>query len=421
MFWKPIGVLLLMCCFVSCDPTEGSFGEDGDFMEVMLELDGRTWLNNLAGSKKRNPEFQLALREMSNEPTEDFVSRFAVSWRNNRIEGQRLSAIFSNRRYGDLFDLDDSDEQIIETLKMEHSKAMDMTKAILKRRLEQFDIDQFEVVALPGDGLLRVRLSGVEDKRYVRRLLRTTGELRIAETMENYEAFEYFNALNDLLAKPEQVTVVDTSALSWLNDTLDVIEPEEQPSPLFEKVKPAVATQLSGEMTWQEGCVIGYVHLPDTAVVNEMLARGRDIFPSTLQVLWGAKENHQGFVELYAVQVNVAGDEVSGGDIIDAYAYPGEFGGTTVRFDLNSRGTEAFADLTRSNIGKPVAIIVDDQVLSAPHVMDEIPGGSVEIALPTDDIEEAENLSRILKTGSFPAPVRIVDETTYLNGQPMRL
>ncbi len=380
-------------------------------------------------------------REMQNTSTEDFITLLGRAFENIDPNG-RLAAIFATIELRDKVNFNSTNSEVLSVLKIETESAIDNTFNILRSRIDRFGVTQPNIQKLETQGRILVELPGVKDPERVKKLLQGTANLEFWETYENPEVYSFLLEANSRIKEIEEAERVlrgnevipgertqvaetetteppaDDSLLDLLGkqDTTDTREltPDRLAFdfPLFNVLSPNTTPdgQLMG------GSVIGLAQARDTAKVNRYLnmPQVRQIFPRDLRFYWGVKppryDKTGTLHELHAIKVTSRdGRPAIDGDVItDARAEFGQSQATAeVTMAMNSEGARIWARLTRDNVGRAIAIVLDDFVYSAPRVNQEITGGRSQI---TGDfsIAEAQDLANILKSGRLPAPARII-------------
>lgn len=436
--------------YKKCQAREINLGLDlKGGMNVMLEVstvDVVKALANYTNDETFNKAIDMALAEQKQTTNKDFVSLFYDAIVSIKPD-VRLAGYFSSQLTGTT--LNDNNETILAKLKEETSSAYDRTYEILRKRIDKFGVAQPTIQRLQASERILVELPGVKDPQRVRKLLKGTAQLEFwatfsgdmekdSKALSDYQRVAgYLNATDEYLATHhmEQATAEADSAVVAENaevaDSAEVAPVEEaapaaaQPNanqgidadehPLFalsamqnpkHPVYPPVVFQASEA---------------DTAAVNRMLAQGvaaGKINAREVKYLWSAKPIEEGsnVFDLYAIKIedydkntNMPKAKLDGSVITDARQDFSSNEGNEISMTMNSEGAHAWKNITGANVGKCVAIVLDDQVYSAPRVNGEIAGGRSSI---TGDftLEEAKDLANILKSGKLPAPAKIVQE-----------
>ncbi len=415
-----------------------------------------------------NEEFRKAIdlaKERQASSQDNFITLFDNAYSEVAPNG-KLAAIFHSRDNKDKFPRDASNEQIIETLRLEAQAAIDNTERILRTRIDKFGVTQPTIQKQQYSGRILVELPGVKDKDRVRKVLQSTANLEFWEVYKNEEIYPILNRVNEAVSRAKypglidelnnRLASADSAANAAANDTTAVTEADtaatdddleallegsdsadtEDPfaqaqneitdaeskkaNPLFSVLSPAVFQGQNGQMQLQQGCIVGYAKVSDTAEVNQVLkhAAAKKILPRDLKLMWAAKATPENLVTLNAIKVTTRDGEapLDGSVIVDARQDFDFKGDVEVSMQMNGEGAGIWADLTRKNVGNPIAIVLDNSVQSAPFVQGEIPNGQSSISMGSgatraEQIRDAEDLANILKAGALPAPASIVDES----------
>ena len=349
-----------------------------------------------------------------------------------------LAAIFNTTVLKDKVNFNSTNAEVLNVLRDETEAAISNSFQILRTRIDRFGVAQPNIQRLGNTGRILVELPGIKDSERVRKLLQGTANLEFWETYDNTEIQQYLieaNAkikeINDLkeaeggetVAEQAEETKVETAESNSLIDKLatdttateDVTSADEMVKnyPLFAVLNPIY--MQDGRP--RPGAAVGYAHFKDTAAVNAMLNEPlvKALFPRNLKLLWGVKsiDDAGNFFELIAIKVTSRdGQPALSGDVVtdasDEYAQGR--GVSEVSMSMNAEGARKWARITKENIGKSVAIVLDNYVYSYPTVQTEIKGGRSSIT-GNFTVAEAKDLANILKSGKMPAPARIEQET----------
>ncbi len=413
-------------------------------MSAILQVSLKDLLINLAGPNKNNPQFRKALEEaekMERNSEANFVELFISAW--NKVNGNaRMAPIFATRQNQGVIEPDYTNDRVAEILREQAKDAIDRTYDILYARIDQFGVVSPYIAKLENSDRIIVELPGVDNPARARRLLQAPADLSFWETYKTKEIVNYLieadRVVRDIMGLEDTVSSNDSLAI---NVESPVIE-EETPDSLLgtsdsfdfdnmETETPAADTGASLDFeeakkqnpllillnfseNLYETPFVGYVRTQDTAEVNHYLRMEevKAALPPDLLLLWDAKPAENGYWRLYAIKKNPLDDEppLSGDVIVDARQDFDEFGRPDITMVMNSRGTQIWADLTASNIGREIAIVLDGKVYSAPTVQGEIRGGISQIS-GNFTVTEAKDLANILKAGKLPAPARILQES----------
>ncbi|MCW5900647.1 MAG: protein translocase subunit SecDF [Flavobacteriales bacterium] len=446
---------LLGYTYAECKEKEINLGLDlKGGMAVTLEVDIPELVVNLSESSD-DANFRTAVdnaRRRMRQGDADFITLFGEEY--TKLPGRApLSAIFYTPERKDMFDREGSDDDYLQALRREAEAALSNTERILRTRIDKFGVAQPSIQKQQFSGRIQIELPGVKDKERVRKVLQSTANLEFWEVHDNEEIYAYLDQANSRLAErmgvapanqdsipageeAETVTTdgtteeapidtVDTVQAEAASDTLDVNDYARR-NPLFAVLTPAVFQTQAGGFSLARGAVVGNARLSDTAQVNRYLAMPEvvGVLPPDVKLAWAAKAEAvqmQGggsaqLLNLYALRVPRGGKpKLDGSSIVNAAQDFNMKGDVEVVMQMNPEGAQIWKLMTGENVGKAIAIVLDELVYSAPIVQGEIAGGRSSISLGTGDlnkqIQEAEDLANILKAGALPAPARIIDET----------
>ena len=436
-----------------CREMEISLGLDlKGGMNVVLELNVADVIRSLSNNNQDenfNKALDLAYARQATSQ-KDFIDLFAEEYK-NLDNGARLSAIFSTFELKDKITPQSTDAQFVSVLKDELKSAIDNSFNVLRTRIDRFGVVSPNIQRLETAGRILVELPGVKEPERVRKLLQGSANLEFWETYQLPEVYQQLVAADNVLAtvlkehndeaavtETETVsaegtettateTVTDNAAATSEADSLlqqiAQDKPEAQANQSMEefaKQHPLFAllqiNQYNGQLG--RGAAVGVANVRDIPKINEYLAmkQVKDVLPRNLSLKWGVKaiDEKEQFFELYAIKVtNRDGTPALGGDVVtDANADFVQQAGRSeqqVSMAMNAEGAKAWARLTKENIGKAIAIVLDDMVYSAPNVNDEITGGRSQITGHFTP-EEAKDLANVLKSGKMAASVHIVQE-----------
>lgn len=394
-------------------------------MSVTLEVSLPDLIISLSDYSE-NPDFRAAIaaaKEAQRSDNRDYVSLFGDAW---KAQGSSVDLwrIFHNMEYKDLFPANSSDDDIIDLLRKEAEAALDNTENIIRKRIDQFGVAQPNVQKLSFSGRILVELPGVDDRDRVRQQLKATANLEFWETYNNDEIFDKISAANDALARtisPEIFAKSQAIAEQRANAASDsvavdslTIEEQRLRNPLFAVMQP----QLQ-----QRSPIVGYALVSDTASFNALLKvnEAKMALGENLKLMWQAKPEGQ-VAELYAVRDESGRGKakLGGKNIVDAGVGYDQIGDVIVNMTMDAEGTTAWARMTEAAAAdgqRPVAVVLDSKVYSAPSVRVAITNGRSQISFGSGQstekkFNEATDLAGLLKAGSLPAPARIVDEVS---------
>ncbi len=416
-------------------------------MNVTLEVSIpdllRTMANNSTDSTF-NKALQIASQQQNNSQT-DFVDLFYNAFKSINPQARLASPAIFGHKSQDMIKGSMTNDEVIAILKKEENTAIDRTFEVLTARIDNFGLTQPNIQKLEGSNRILIELPGMQDPERVQKLLEATAKLEFYETYNVQEIFNNLDRFNKQLSKiaklKKTTTTVDTTAtvnpvvdtktdtdslLSVFNDTdtakTDSLaaatelsrEEFEKENPLFAVLQINTYENENGQQSLGQGPVVGYSKLSDTAKVNAYFAssEAKNILPKDLKLAWENKPLDGGFVALYALKVSGRdGKSALEGDVIsDAYAEPNpQGGGYQVTMRMNGEGARVWAEVTKKNKDRSVAIVLDGKVYSAPNVNDAITGGvsSISGRFSNDD---AKTLASVLKAGKLSTPAKIVSQ-----------
>ena len=412
-------------------------------MNVTLEVERSGLLRSLANNSK-DPNFNTALVNADNRKKNsgaDFISLFLEEYR--KLEKDRpLASLFAGASNGKI-DVKSSDAAVESYIQGEAKDAFDRTFRVLNTRIDQFGVAQPNISPNRDKGIINVELPGIKDKERVRKYLQSTANLQFWEvyTLQdpNYsagwqKAINAFNAkyggVKDTTApapKDTTATKTDTTgkgpkdtSLAGLADDKDTAN--NKTGDLTNTSSNTIDKYISffspgqneqGQVVYPAS--IGSVQIKDTAQVRTYLNELKANFPFDVQWAFGTPEKDSKGrsakdVALYALKTyGRAQAKLEGDAISDARQDFDQYGKVEVRMDMKNFGATIWKKMTEENVGKPIAIVLDNIVYSAPNVINAIPNGTSTISGGFDQ-QEAQDLANILKAGKLPAPAKIVQE-----------
>lgn len=394
-------------------------------MNVMLQVQLEDLVKALAGNNS-SPEFQKAValaKERSVNSKLDFISLFAEAWKEVG-GGQRLAQIFGTYEMRDRIKPESTDEQVISVIRAESESAVANSFNVLRNRIDRFGVTQPSIQKLGNTGRILVELPGVKEPERVRKLLQGTASLEFWTTFASQEIAPYLEEANAMLAQtldteeeaaPVESTESDDLVAQEIKaqggeaDNADV-EAYKKANPLFAVLSPS---------QFRDNACIGLAAAADTALINQYLHMPEvaALFPAEFRPMWSVKPTsyikNSNIYELVAIKASSRDGKapLDGGVVTNARVeYDNRRGGEPgVSMTMNAEGANIWARLTKENIGRQVAIVLDGTVYSYPTVQTEITGGSSSIT-GNFTIEEATDLANVLNSGKLPAPATIVQE-----------
>ncbi len=423
-------------------------------MNVILEISVPDVIDVLA-DHKTDPVYVKSLQEAKKaEETSqsDFISLFIDAYKKNS-NGGRLATLFATQQLKGKVSTQSSDSEVEKALRDEVAAAIENSYNVVRNRIDKFGVVQPNIQKLEGqDGRLMVEMPGIREPERMRKLLQGSANLEFWETYNNQEVQPYLVQLDQRLANGE--TKVDTTATTAKAEAeakgdstqakKEIAKADSSASkPATSKFQAkATSTSDAAEKAGATDAaqmaklkkehpllamlqtipgdalsLVGYAHVRDTAEINKLIHSplAKQVLPSDLRLLWSAKPadhiNSKNIYELHALRVTSAdGRAPLEGDVVtDAEDKFDNFGKPEVSMSMNSEGAREWAQLTKANIGKAIAIVLDGVVYSAPRVNGEITGGQSSIS-GNFTIEDTKDLANTLKSGRMPAPARIVQE-----------
>lgn len=389
-------------------------------MNVILEISVPDVIETLA-DHKTDAAFTKSVaeaRKAEENGQGQFIDLFINAFHKN-APGRRLAEIFATQQLQGKVSPTSSDADVEKVLRQEVQAAIDNSFNVVRTRIDKFGVVQPNIQKLEGqEGRIMVEMPGIKEPERMRKLLQGSANLEFWETYNAQEVMPYLNQLNARLANGgSDTTATDTSATAAKKapkfgkanaGKKALADVEAKRNPLLSKLMPYASLAL-----------VGYASINDTAAINHMLQSpaAKQILPSDLRLLWSAKpvtdvpqlRNHY---ELYALKVTTTnGRAPLEGDVVtDAKdQFNNLTGQPEVSMTMNSEGARRWAALTKANVGKAVAIVLDGVVYSAPRVNQEIDGGESSIS-GNFTVEETKDLANTLKSGRMPAPAKIVQE-----------
>ena len=412
-------------------------------MNVMMEVSVPDIIEVLSGHST-DPTFVEALK-MANEQhlnsQRDFVDLFGDAFQ-QLDPNAKLAPIFLFEFKDKGITVNSTNDEVLDVIKDETNSAIDRSYQILRTRIDRFGVAQPNIQKLENSGRILVELPGIKDPKRVRKLLQGTAQLEFWETYNFTELYGYFDEANKRLADINKANEesVATEVTETVNEEVTAVETEEEPSllsqldsedslkaaqeesleemranyPLYNYLTPSYYQNEVGQTYPAQTARVGMALVKDTANINRMLKQVKSVFPRNVKFAWCVKPTTMGdeeYIDLVALKTSRDNKAALGGEVIvDARQDYDPNGRVEVTIQMNSEGAKAWKRLTGENIGRQVAIVLDDYVYSYPVVNDEIPGGRSSISGGDMTVEEAQDLANILKAGKLPAPARILEE-----------
>ena len=398
-------------------------------MNVVLEISVPDVVDFLA-DHKQDAAYQKALEVAKQEEMtsqKDFISLFVDAF-HKEAPGHKLAEIFATQQLKGKVSTQSTDEEVEKALREEVAAAIDNSYNVVTNRIDQYGVVQPNIQKLEGqEGRLMVEMPGIREPERMRKLLQGSANLEFWETYNNQEVTPYLAQLDQRLANGD--TKVDTTA----TDSTKKVQAKAAATPKFALNKNNAAKGEDAQMAALKKMhpllsmlqtipgdalsLVGYANVRDTAEINKLIygQLAKQILPSDLKLLWGAKPedglNKKNVYGLYALKITTSdGRAPLEGDVVtDAKDQFDQHGRPEVSMTMNSEGAREWAALTKANVGKAIAIVLDGVVYSAPRVNGEISGGQSSIS-GNFTIEDTKDLANTLKSGRMPAPAKIVQE-----------
>ena len=407
-------------------------------MNVILEISVPDVVETLA-DHKTDVAFTKAMEQARAEEEksqDDFITLFINAYHKN-APGHKLAEIFATQQLQGKVSPQSSDAEVEKAIRAEVSAAIDNSFNVVRTRIDKFGVVQPNIQKLEGqEGRIMVEMPGISEPERMRKLLQGSANLEFWETYNAQEIIPYLVQLDSQLANGgEEEAKADTTAAAKADTTAAV---KAAPKSKFQikkdtkkaDVKATPEAQLAAAkkqhpllamLQTTNGnslALVGYASVRDTAAINKLIYSklAKQVLPSDVKLLWGAKPadglSVKNIFELYALKVTTTtGRAPLEGDVItDAKdQFDQVTGQPQVSMSMNTDGARRWAALTKANIDKAIAIVLDGVVYSAPRVNGEITGGQSSIT-GSFTIEDTKDLANTLKSGRMPAPARIVQE-----------
>ena len=408
-------------------------------MNVILEISVPDVVDVLADHKTDAAYVKSMEQAMKEEETSqsDFISLF-IKYYHQNAPGKPLASVFATQQLKGKVSTQSSDSEVEKALREEVQSAIDNSYNVVRNRIDKFGVVQPNIQKLEGqEGRIMVEMPGIREPERIRKLLQGSANLEFWETYNSNEITPALRQLDQRLLGNNDAAA-DTAKTDSTKADKQVAQAESPKFKLNKKdEKNAVAAKAAGKQDQMElakkrnpllamlqlapqgsPSIVGYANLRDTAEINKLIYSdlAKQVLPSDVKLLWGAKPadgiSAKNVFELYALKVTQTnGRAPLEGDVItDAKdEFDQNYGHPSVSMSMNSDGARRWAALTKANVGKAIAIVLDGVVYSAPRVNGEITGGNSQIT-GNFTIEDTKDLANTLKSGRMPAPARIVQE-----------
>ena len=410
-------------------------------MNVILEVSVPDIVDFLAGHKTDEgyrKAFEAAVKDEEKSQS-DFISLFVERWKEFG-GGRQLNTIFATQQMRDKVNTKSTDEQVIAALQAEVDAAIDNAETVVRTRVDKFGVAQPNIQKLSGQSRIMVEMPGAKkDKDRILKLLSGSADLQFHETYMREEAMPFIGQLHSAYlaeisdikaeAKEDTAAVAEAEAVEAENDTVNALDlAAKKDLAAAEAGNNDQAKSLLNYLVVNDPyhteslCDVGYARVTDTAEVNKVIYSeiAKKVLPKEMRLYWDAKvskiENPETgkktkVLHLYAIKVNDPnGTAPLTGDVVTTAKdeYSNEIGnvGPVVSMQMNTEGTRIWANLTKMNVGRAIAIVLDEVVYSAPRVNGEIPGGSSQISGRFTQAD-TKDLANTLNSGKMPAPLRV--------------
>ena len=427
--------------FKQCREMEIGLGLDlKGGMNVILEVSVPDVVDVLA-DHKNDAAYKKSMEEAKKEEEtsqSDFISLFIKYWKQNS-NGRPLAAVFATQQMKGKVSTNSTDAEVERALRDEVHSAVDNSFNVVRNRIDKFGVVQPNIQKLEGQsGRIMVEMPGIKEPERVRKLLQGSANLEFWETYNAQEIYPYWAQLNQKYAATGGEATVsdsvatDTTAIAKAAADTAKVSTNDLAAKLAKKNDKAIDAKAKAEALKQNPllavfqpipqglAIVGYANARDTADVNKVIYSdiARQILPAECKLRWGAKaedfggENTKGDIfALYALKITepngrapLEGDVITNSkDEFDQMGHP------CVSMQMNSDGARRWSQITKQNIGRGVAIVLDDAVYSAPRILTQIDGGNSQIT-GNFTIEDTKDLANTLNSGKMPAPTRIVQE-----------
>ncbi len=399
-------------------------------MNVILEISVPDVLETLA-DHKTDPAFVKSMKQARTEEEtsqSDFISLF-VKYYHQNAPGHRLAELFATQQLQGKINPQSTDSEVEKVLRQEVQAAIDNSFNVVRTRIDKFGVVQPNIQKLEGQtGRIMVEMPGIKEPERMRKLLQGSANLEFWETYNADEVIPYLQQLdsrlandasNDTTTAKKAIKKADAKKVKFQLKNNDDETPTQKSNAQVEAAKKQHPLLAMLQTTGQNSlALVGYASVRDTAAISKLIygQTAKQILPTDLKLLWSATPEDgikaKNIYGLYAIKVSSSNGQapLQGDVVVDA---KDEFNHVTgqpeVNMTMNTEGARRWAALTKANVGKAIAIVLDNAVYSAPRVNGEIDGGSSAIS-GNFTVEMTKDLANTLKSGRMPAPARIVQE-----------
>ena len=404
--------------YKECKEKEVNLGLDlKGGMNVMLEIQVQDLVKSLAGESQNDPAFVEALERANaalKAGASDYIGEFAKAYAETS-NGAPLAAIFVSPDRKDITP-NSSDDEVIKVLRNETDAAIAASFNILRSRIDHFGVTQPNIQRVPNSNRIMVELPGIKEPERVRKLLQGSASLEFWVVYDAPEVLPILAEADQMIKAgqepAQEVAAEATEESSDLAAEAAATEPEEETVTGFSRENNPLFALL--DPTYSGGCIVGAAREADMPAINEYLARPevKNLMPADLVLAWAVKgeDYFGGRYALYALRSIDGKPAMDGASVATAQENYSQNGANAeVNLTMTANGTSQWAQLTGQNIGKPIAIVLDGLVYSAPNVNQKIEGGN-SVITGNFTIQEAQDLANVLKSGKVPAPARIIQD-----------
>ena len=404
--------------YKECKEKEVNLGLDlKGGMNVMLEIQVQDLVKSLAGESQNDPAFVEALERANaalKAGASDYIGEFAKAYAETS-NGAPLAAIFVSPDRKDITP-NSSDDEVIKVLRNETDAAIAASFNILRSRIDHFGVTQPNIQRVPNSNRIMVELPGIKEPERVRKLLQGSASLEFWVVYDAQEVLPILAEADQMIKAgqqpAEEVAAEATEESSDLAAEAAATESEEETVTGFSRENNPLFALL--DPTYSGGCIVGAAREADMPAINEYLARPevKNLMPADLVLAWAVKgeDYFGGRYALYALRSIDGKPAMDGASVATAQENYSQNGANAeVNLTMTANGTSQWAQLTGQNVGKPIAIVLDGLVYSAPNVNGKIEGGN-SVITGNFTIQEAQDLANVLKSGKVPAPARIIQD-----------
>ena len=404
--------------YKECKEKEVNLGLDlKGGMNVMLEIQVQDLVKSLAGESQNDPAFVEALERANaalKAGASDYIGEFAKAYAETS-NGAPLAAIFVSPDRKDITP-NSTDDEVIKVLRNETDAAIAASFNILRSRIDHFGVTQPNIQRVPNSNRIMVELPGIKEPERVRKLLQGSASLEFWVVYDAQEVLPILAEADQMIKAgqqpAEEVAAEATEQSSDLAAEAAATESEEETVTGFSRENNPLFALL--DPTYSGGCIVGAAREADMPAINEYLARPevKNLMPADLVLAWAVKgeDYFGGRYALYALRSIDGKPAMDGASVATAQENYSQNGANAeVNLTMTANGTSQWAQLTGQNVGKPIAIVLDGLVYSAPNVNGKIEGGN-SVITGNFTIQEAQDLANVLKSGKVPAPARIIQD-----------